>query len=126
MKKLLIPFLSILLFQTCGPSKPDPDEVRKLVGQMFLLAFSGQDAETVLPFIRERGIGGLYLSNENLGSPEEAAKLLNTLQEASINGLAGLPLLTAGDQEGAWGVMVPYSSTTTAKCSRLSLSLSKI
>lgn len=78
---------------------------------MFLLAFSGQNPETVLPFIKERGIGGLYLSNENLGSPEEAATLLNTLQEASINGLAGLPLLTAGDQEGAWGVMVPYSST---------------
>lgn len=78
---------------------------------MFLLAFSGQDAGTVLPFIKERGIGGLYLSNENLGSPTEAATLLNTLQEASINGLAGLPLLTAGDQEGAWGVMVPYSST---------------
>ncbi len=78
---------------------------------MFLLAFSGQDAKTVQPFIEERGIGGLYLSNENLGSPAEAAKLLNTLQKASINGLAGLPLLTAGDQEGAWGVMVPYSST---------------
>jgi len=78
---------------------------------MFLLAFSGQDAETVLPFIKERGIGGLYLSNENLGSPTEAATLLNKLQDASMNGLAGLPLLTAGDQEGAWGVMVPYSST---------------
>lgn len=97
--------------QACTPTKPDASEVRKKVGQMFLLAFSGQDAETVLPFIKERGIGGLYLSNENLGSPTEAATLLNTLQAASINGLAGLPLLTAGDQEGAWGVMVPYSTT---------------
>ena len=110
MKNLLL-LTTLLLFQSCTPSKPDPDEVRKKVGQMFLLAFSGQDAETVVPFIKERGIGGLYLSNENLGSPAEAATLLNTLQEASMNGLAGLPLLTAGDQEGAWGVMVPYSST---------------
>lgn len=110
MKNLYL-LTALLLFQTCTPSKPNPDEVRKKVGQMFLLAFSGQDAETVLPFIKERGIGGLYLSNENLGSPTEAATLLNKLQEASINGLAGLPLLTAGDQEGAWGVMVPYSST---------------
>jgi beta-N-acetylhexosaminidase len=111
MKRLLIlSTLCALLFQTCT-TKPDKAEVRKKVGQMFLLAFSGQDAETVLPFIKERGIGGLYLSNENLGSPTEAATLLNKLQEASINGLAGLPLLTAGDQEGAWGVMVPYSST---------------
>ncbi|MCP4460286.1 MAG: hypothetical protein GY816_20015 [Cytophagales bacterium] len=111
MKNLLYILTTVLLFQTCSPSKPDPDEVRKKVGQMFLLAFSGQDAETVLPFIKERGIGGLYLSNENLGSPSEAATLLNKLQDASINGLSGLPLLTAGDQEGAWGVMVPYSST---------------
>ena len=104
-------FLILGLFQACAPSKPNPEDVRKKVGQMFLLAFSGQNAETVLPFIEERGIGGLYLSNENLGSPEEAAILLNTLQAASLSGLAGLPLLTAGDQEGAWGVMVPYSST---------------
>ena len=113
MKKIaLISFLlTILVLQGCRSSKPDSDEVRKKVGQMFLLAFSGQDAETVLPFIKERAIGGLYLSNENLGSPTEAATLLNKLQEASMNSLAGLPLLTAGDQEGAWGVMVPYSVT---------------
>lgn len=111
MKRLILLIVVGALFQTCSPSKPDPAEVRKKVGQIFLLAFSGQDPETVLPFIEERGIGGLYLSNENLGSPKEAATLLNTLQEASINGLAGLPLLTAGDQEGAWGVMVPHSTT---------------
>ena len=110
MKRIVLLAMICVTFQTCS-TRPDKDEVRKKVGQMFLLAFSGQDAETVLPFIKERGIGGLYLSNENLGSPTEAATLLNTLQKASINGLAGLPLLTAGDQEGAWGVMVPYSST---------------
>lgn len=111
--KRIVPvlILTALTFQSCNPSKPDPAEVRKKVGQMFLLAFSGQDAETILPFIEERGIGGLYLSNENLGSPKEAAVLLNVLQEASINGLSGLPLLTAGDQEGAWGVMVSHSAT---------------
>ncbi len=111
MKRITWLFALAFVCQACTPTKPDASEVRKKVGQMFLLAFSGQDAETVLPFIKERGIGGLYLSNENLGSPTEAATLLNTLQEASINGLAGLPLLTAGDQEGAWGVMVPYSTT---------------
>jgi beta-N-acetylhexosaminidase len=112
MKRISFVTLALLfLFQTCGPAKPDPADVRKKVGQMFLLAFSGNQAEKVLPFIEERGIGGLYLSNENLGSPKEAAMLLNKLQEASINGISGLPLLTAGDQEGAWGVMVGYSAT---------------
>ncbi len=111
MKKITWLIVLSVFCQTCSPSKPDLAEVRKKVGQMFLLAFSGQEAETVLPFIEERGIGGLYLSNENLGTPTEAARLLNSLQEASINGLSGLPLLTAGDQEGAWGVMVPYSTT---------------
>lgn len=111
MKKIVLALIALGVFEACSPSKPDPEEVRKKVGQMFLLAFSGQDAETVLPFITERGIGGLYLSNENLGSPQEAATLLNELQQASMDGIAGLPLLTAGDQEGAWGVMVPHSTT---------------
>ena len=111
MNKLLLLVGIFLTIQSCSPTKPDPLEVRRKVGQMFLLAFSGQNSEDVLPFIEKRGIGGLYLSNENLGTPQEAARLLNILQNASMNGLARLPLLTAGDQEGAWGVMVPHSTT---------------
>jgi beta-N-acetylhexosaminidase len=110
LRKMILGLAAAVAFSSCT-SGPDEDEVRKKVGQMFLLAFSGQDAESVRPFVEERGIGGLYLSNENLGSPREAAELLNELQESSIKGISGLPLLTAGDQEGAWGVMVPYSST---------------
>ena len=36
---------------------------------------------------------------------------LKTLQDGAMRGIAKLPLLTACDQEGAWGVMVPHSST---------------
>ncbi len=105
-------FSFFLLQSSCsGTGKPDPVDVRMKVGQLFLLAFSGEDAEIVTPFIKERGIGGLYLSNENLREPTQSANLLNELQEAALAGISGQPLLTACDQEGAWGIMVPYSTT---------------
>ncbi|MCK5135443.1 MAG: hypothetical protein KAR19_06605 [Bacteroidales bacterium] len=105
-------FSIFLLQSSCtGTGKPDKDEVRMKVGQLFLLAFSGEEADIVLPFITERGIGGLYLSNENLREPTQSAHLLNELQAAAISGISRQPLLTACDQEGAWGIMVPYSTT---------------
>jgi len=105
-------FSFFLLLGSCSDQgTPDKKEVRKKVGQLFLLAFTGEEAEIVLPFIAERGIGGLYLSNENLREPGQSARLMNELQEAAINGISKQPLLTACDQEGAWGIMVPYSTT---------------
>jgi len=106
-------FFSIFLLQSSctGSGSPDQDEVRMKVGQLFLLAFTGEEADIVLPFIAERGIGGLYLSNENLREPKQSANLMNELQEAAMGGVSGQPLLTACDQEGAWGIMVPYSTT---------------
>jgi len=112
-KNLVKTFLVItlsLIIVSCN-NKPKKNDVRKKVGQLFLLAFSGNDINVVLPLIKERGIGGLYLSNDNLREPEATAVLLNSLQKASLEGIAKVPLLTAADQEGAWGVMVPYSST---------------
>ena len=113
MKNLVKAFLLMtlsLVIVSCN-NKPQKDDVRKKVGQLFLLAFSGTDINVVLPLIKERGIGGLYLSNDNLGEPEATAILLNSLQKAALEGISKIPLLTAADQEGAWGVMVPYSST---------------
>ncbi len=107
----LLTALSLAVPFGCAQNRYDKKEIKRKVGQLFLLAFSGNEPDVVLPFISERGIGGLYLSNENLGKPEEAVQLLNVLQEASLNGISKIPLLTAADQEGAWGVMVPYSST---------------
>lgn len=103
-------FLCLLLMR-CENKQLNKLEVKKKVGQLFLLAFSGNEANEVIPLIKERGIGGLYLSNDNLGEPESTAKLINTLQEAALQGISKTPLLTAADQEGAWAVMVPYSSS---------------
>ena len=108
---ILYALMLVIAIFGCSNQAQERAEVRKKVGQLFLLAFSGNDPSVVLPFIERRGIGGLYLSNENLGEPEKTAELLNVLQEAAITGISKQPLLTAADQEGAWGVMVPYSST---------------
>ncbi len=110
MKKLLLITLVVLLVN-CTPSPADSISLDRKVGQLFLLAYSGSDPQAVVPMIEQYGIGGLYLSNENLGSPVQAAERLNFLQQKSMEGPAGLPLLTAGDQEGAWGIMVPHSAT---------------
>ena len=101
----------IFLLGGCSRTSPSKEEIRKKVGQLFLLAFSGDDPNIVMPFIKERGIGGLYLSNENLKSPKETVMLINRLQEGALEGISKQPLLTATDQEGAWAVMVPYSTS---------------
>jgi len=111
MKRIFV--LGLLLASALGCSREDlsREDVRKKVGQLFLLAFSGEDPKVVFPFIEERGIGGLYLSNENLKSPKKAALLMNKLQEKALAGISKQPLLTAADQEGAWAVMVPHSTS---------------
>lgn len=106
----------VIFISACGQNKKSSteltqEEVRARVGQLFMLAFSGNEADIVTPLIKERGIGALYLSNDNLNEAGSAAKLLNELQEASLNGVAKLPILTAADQEGAWAVITPTSAS---------------
>lgn len=84
-------------------------DIRAQVGQLFMLAFDGTDSEVIRPLISERGVGALYLSNENLTEPGKTAELLNELHRMGIEGRANRALISAADQEGAWGVMVPYS-----------------
>ncbi len=81
------------------------------VGQMFLLAFSGSRLQDVRRMIRERAIGGCYLSQENAATPAEAAALSAELQQQASQTRSRLPLLLGVDQEGTWGVLVPHSTT---------------
>ncbi len=81
------------------------------IGQLFLLAFSGSRPQDVRWMIRERAIGGCYLSQENAATPAEAAALSTELQEQASQTRSGLPLLLGVDQEGTWGVLVPQSTT---------------
>ncbi len=76
------------------------------VGQLFILAFPGDDPEKIVPLIQKYQIGGCYISQDNAETFEGARRLSTALQEA-----ARVPLLLGVDQEGAWGVLVPNSVT---------------
>src|SRR2546421_13109813 len=71
--------------ESSSPARANPPsaheiEIRAKVGQLFMLAFSGTNPDEVVFLVRERGIGGLYLSNENLPDAARSARLLNSLQ----------------------------------------------
>ena len=81
------------------------------VGQLFLLAYPGRDPGIVEPLIRRFGIAGCYMSQDNAESFREARSSSARLQRTAAETPAALPLMLGVDQEGAWGVLVPESST---------------
>lgn len=80
--------------------------LEKKVGQLFILAFPGKDVKEIESLITDYGIGGCYISQDNAETFIEAKELTN-----SLNSLSEIPMLVGVDQEGAWGVLVPYSAT---------------
>ena len=78
-------------------------------GELFLLAFAGSDPEFAISMVRDYGLSGLYLSNENIPSREAAKQFTATVQEASKSSGNSLPLLLGVDQEGTWSVMAEDS-----------------
>ncbi|MGQ0570967.1 MAG: glycoside hydrolase family 3 protein [Armatimonadota bacterium] len=78
------------------------------IGQMFMLAFAGTTIDDAAVLVREHFVGACYLSNDNFTDPGQAARLAAGLQ-ALAREAAGMPLLLAADQEGAWAVLTPYS-----------------
>jgi beta-N-acetylhexosaminidase len=76
------------------------------VGQLFILAFPGKDAQAVRPLIERYNLGGCYLSQDNASNFAEARQLSQALL-----GMARLPMLLGVDQEGAWSVLMPESTT---------------
>jgi beta-N-acetylhexosaminidase len=80
------------------------------VGQLFMLAFSGNRMDEARVLMQEHLVGGSYLGNENLPSPEAAIELTNTLQGYAASTRLKIPLLLGVDQEGAWSVMTPGSA----------------
>ncbi len=81
------------------------------VGQMFMLAFAGSQLREAELLLRQHGVGGCYLSQDNAATPSEAAELSATLQQFARDTRLSIPLLLGVDHEGVWGVMVPYSAT---------------
>ena len=77
------------------------------VGQLFLLAYPGKDPQSIAPLVRQFGVCGCYISQDNADTFEEARHSTALLQNME----ATLPMLLGVDQEGAWGVLVPESRT---------------
>ncbi|MGB4572099.1 MAG: glycoside hydrolase family 3 N-terminal domain-containing protein [Rectinemataceae bacterium] len=84
---------------------------RELAGQLFMLAFPGENPEAAIPMIEEYNLCGCYLSQDNASSFAHARELTAALNRAAWKRNPKAPLLLGVDQEGAWGVLVPESTT---------------
>jgi beta-N-acetylhexosaminidase len=80
------------------------------VGQMFMLAFSGDRMDEAQVLMEVNLVGAAYISNENVPTPEAAYNLTTTLGEYANNTRLKIPQLLGVDQEGAWSVMYPAST----------------
>ena len=88
----------------------DNMSLEQKIGQLFILAFPGNQVEPVLPLIQKYQIGGCYISQDNASTFEEATHLTKLLQDEALKSDPALPLLLGVDQEGAWGVLIPEAT----------------
>ncbi len=80
------------------------------VGQLFMLAFAGDQLGEARILMEEHLVGGAYISDDNVPSAAAARKLCNRLQSFAGNTRLGIPLLLGADQEGTWSVMTAESA----------------
>jgi len=79
--------------------------IEEKVGQLFILAFAGQDSEYALDLVKNMHVGGFYLTDDNANTLKEAKTLSGQLQKKAALRACDAPLLLAVDQEGAWGIL---------------------
>ncbi|MDO6447138.1 glycoside hydrolase family 3 protein [Colwellia sp. 1_MG-2023] len=79
--------------------------IEEKVGQLFVLAFAGEDTEYALQLVKDFHVGGFYITDDNARSLTDAKKLSTKLQEQAALRSCDAPLLLAVDQEGAWGIL---------------------
>ena len=80
------------------------------VGQMFMLAFAGDQLDAAQILMREHFVGGAYLGDENVPTARDAVDLTNTLRGYARQTRLGIPPLLGVDQEGTWSVMTAESA----------------
>ena len=80
------------------------------VGQMFMLAFAGDQLDEARVLMEEHLVGGAYISNDNVPTAAAAVSLCNQLQAFARNTRLGIPLLLGCDQEGTWSVITAESA----------------
>ena len=92
-----------------------PDTVANMttaekVGQMFMLAFAGDQLDEARVLMAEHLVGGAYIGDDNVPTAAAALELCNTLQGFAAGTRLGIPLLLGADQEGTWSVMTAESA----------------
>ena len=94
------------------------EEIHKLIenmtdaqkaGQLFLLAYPGEDPSAIAPLFEKYGLCGCYISQDNAETFEKASEISEELQRLSAVSSA-IPLILGVDQEGSWGVLIPSST----------------
>ncbi len=80
------------------------------VGQMFMLAFAGDQLDEARVLMAEHLVGGAYIGDDNVPTAAAALELCNTLQSYAAGTRLGIPLLLGADQEGTWSVMTAESA----------------
>ncbi|MGH7166524.1 MAG: beta-N-acetylhexosaminidase [Nitrospiraceae bacterium] len=97
--------------------------LREKIGQLFMLGFSGTSVSKELAgLLEEYRPGGLILFSRNLQSPEQIARLTNTLQQKAARAgrmASHAPLLISVDQEGGRVSRVPAGFTVFPACAVL-------
>ncbi len=84
--------------------------IEEKVGQMFMLAFAGDQLDEARILMEEHLVGGAYISDDNVPTAAAAVTLCNELQSFARNTRLGIPLLLGCDQEGTWSVMTAESA----------------
>ena len=79
------------------------------VGQLFMLAFAGQDLAYAKKLVADFHIGGFYLTDDNAPHPAAARLLAHELQQTAALRACDAPLILGVDQEGAWGVLTQHT-----------------
>ncbi len=85
--------------------------VRDAVGQMFVVGMGGTEPDYYIEkMIRERNIGGVLLFGQNMESEEQTRRLVDSLQELSMQAEPVIPLFVAVDHEGGEVQSAPWVS----------------
>lgn len=79
------------------------------VGQLFVLAFAGQDIDYAKKLVKDYHVGGFYITDDNAATPMGAKKLANELQHQAQLRACDAPLLLCVDQEGSWGILARHT-----------------
>ena len=89
--------------------------IRDAVGQMFVIGMSGTEPDYYIEkMVRERNIGGVLLFGYNMESEEQTRRLVDSLQELSMQTEPAVPLFVAVDHEGGEVQSAPWVSAQPA------------